>query len=139
MAFFLFEVLGSLRIHPLQYLLVGFANCLFYLLLISLSEHLDFLVSYMIASGSTIVLISGYVSKILKSKKRAIGVAGILLGLYTFLYILLQIQDYALLLGTIGLFLILSFVMYITRGIDWDVVNLTTREDPSSISSEDKS
>lgn len=126
LAFFLFEVLSSLKIHPLQYLLVGFAICLFYLLLISISEHMDFLVAYIIASISIVFLISGYVSKILQSKKRAAVIGGILVALYIFLYILLQIQDYALLLGTVGLFLILAFVMYLTRGIDWYTVGQTT-------------
>ena len=122
--FFLFEVLNPIRIHPLQYLMVGSALCLFYVLLLSLSEHLGFTIAYLIASFSTIFLITTYAMKALQSKQRA-GIMGIVLsGLYIYLYILLHLQDYALLFGAIGLFLTLASVMYITRNIDWYTVNL---------------
>jgi inner membrane protein len=121
--FFLFEVLNPIRIHPLQYLMVGSALCLFYVLLLSISEHLGFQNAYLIASVSTIGLITAYATKTLQSFARA-GIMGvILLGLYIYLYVLLHLQDYALLFGAIGLFLVLAVVMYITRNIDWYTVN----------------
>jgi inner membrane protein len=122
--FFLFEVLNPLRIHPLQYLMVGFALCLFYVLLLSISEHLGFTVAYLIACASTIVLTMAYASKALQSFGRAGIMALVLSGLYGYLYVLLHLQDYALLFGAVGLFLILASVMYITRNIDWYAVNL---------------
>jgi inner membrane protein len=117
--FFLFEVLNPIRIHPLQYLMVGSALCLFYVLLLSISEHLGFQNAYLIASVNTIGLITAYATKALQSLARASIMGVILLGLYIYLYVLLHLQDYALLFGAIGLFLILALVMYITRNIDW--------------------
>jgi len=119
MAFFLFEVLSDMRIHPIQYLLVGFALCLFYLLLLSLSEHLRFGPSYAAATAGTVLLIAGYSVAVLRNRGRAAAMAAQIAGLYGYLYILLQAEDYALLLGSLGLFLILGVVMFITRKVDW--------------------
>jgi inner membrane protein len=115
----LFELLGGLRVHPIQYLLVGLALCLFYLLLLSLSEQLGFLRAYLIAAGATVWLVTMYVRFVLASAGRALTIGGILSGLYGFLYVLLQIQDYALLVGSVGLFVSLGTVMWITRRVDW--------------------
>ena len=119
LAFALFEILAGLRIHPLQYLLVGFAICLFYLMLLSLSEHVGFGVAYAIGTAMTVVLVGAYTRKVLGAAGRAITVSGLLVALYGYLYVLLQIEDYALLLGTSGLFVILAAVMYLTRNLDW--------------------
>lgn len=124
LVYFFIEILNTYNIHPIQYLLVGFALIVFYLLLISLSEHIYFWYAYIIASISTIILISLFSASIIKEKKVAYLMAGILSILYIFLYILLESQDYALLLGSIGVFLILSFIMYLTRNIDWYSINL---------------
>lgn len=118
-AFFLFEVLKRLAIHPVQYALVGVALALFYLLLISLSEHIAFGIAYAIASGACIALLAFYLSYVLRSIGRSIGFSVLLAILYGALYVLLQSSDYALLLGSGLMFLLLAIVMLITRKIDW--------------------
>ncbi|HOU83927.1 MAG TPA: cell envelope integrity protein CreD [Spirochaetota bacterium] len=117
--FFIFENLSNLKIHPFQYLLVGGALTIFYLLLLSLSEHLSFVISYFIASFSTISLISLYCRSVLGEKKRALIICAFLSVLYTFLFILIQMQEYSLLLGSFGLFFLLAATMYLTRKINW--------------------
>lgn len=118
-AFFLFEVLKELRIHPIQYGLVGVALALFYLLLISLSEHLEFALSYTIAAASCVALLGFYVSYILASKARAFSFSVLLSVLYGLLYVLLQSEDYSLLVGALLLFVLLGLIMTLTRNIDW--------------------
>lgn len=115
----LFEVLGGVRLHPLHYLLVGAGMCLFYLLLLSLSEHLNFLLAYLVAALAIVLLLAGYCAAILGSAGRAAVVGGFIILLYSYLYTLLVNQDYALLAGSTGLFLLLATVMYLTRKIDW--------------------
>lgn len=127
MTFFLFEVFNPLRIHPMQYMMVGAALCLFYLLLISISEHLDFRIAYLVASISNIGLITLYTRRALQSTKRAVILGLVLSGLYVYLYILLHLQDYSLIFGSIGLFLILATVMYITRNVDWYNIQLSSK------------
>ncbi|MFO1519597.1 MAG: cell envelope integrity protein CreD [bacterium] len=117
--FFFFEIFSKLRIHPVQYLLVGFALCLFYLLLLSLSEYLEFGRSYLVASLATISIITGYSSKVLHNGKRALVMGFVLGGLYAYLYTLVQLQDFSLLMGSVGLFIILAAIMFITRKVDW--------------------
>ncbi len=119
LSFFMMETLNRKKIHPFQYLLVGTALIIFYTLLLSISEHLSFVYAYLIASISTIALITAYTKSVLKDKKLTSIIAFILIILYCFLYVLLQLQDYALLLGSIGLFVILAVVMYISRKINW--------------------
>jgi inner membrane protein len=118
-AFFLFEVLAPIRIHPFQYLLVGAGLCLFYLALLSLSEFISFARSYLIAASICSGLISLYSLTMLRSGSRTLIIAGELASIYGFLYAILQMQDYSLLFGTIGLFIVLAMVMYFTRNIDW--------------------
>jgi len=108
--FFLFEVTARQKIHPLQYLMVGAALCLFYLALLSASEFIGFTVSYFIATVAATGLITWYCSHFL---------GGGLIGVYTFLYITLRQQDYALLMGTVALFVLLGVVMWVTRKVDW--------------------
>jgi inner membrane protein len=119
LTFFLYEVFSPFSLHPMQYLLVGSALCLFYLLLLSISEHAPFGLAYTVASAAIVLLISGYSLAILRGRLRALVMAGVLGLLYGYLYVLLQAEDYALILGSIGLFLILALVMYVTRRIDW--------------------
>jgi len=118
-AFFLFEILSALRIHPFQYALVGAAFCLFYLGLLSLSEFVVFGLAYLAAAGTTTLLITFYCAKVLHSGRRTAIVTGLLAAIYGFLYIALQLQDYSLLFGTAGLFAVLAVLIYLTRGIDW--------------------
>jgi len=122
-AFFLIEILQKYRLHPIQYLLIGFAMVLFYALLLSFSEHMVFGKAYLIAASANILLISGYALAIFKNKSSAGIILGLLSGIYTYLYFLLKSQDYALLSGTLFLFLVLSVIMFLTRNIDWYAVN----------------
>jgi inner membrane protein len=115
----LFEVLTKSRLHAIQYFLVGAGMCLFYLLELSLAEHIGFLWAYLIAAASIVLLISFYCVSILKTPTRALTVGSFITLLYGYLYILLINQDYALLAGSIGLFFVLGGIMYLTRKINW--------------------
>jgi len=119
LAFFMFEVLAKLRIHPMSYLLVGFAIALFYLLLLSLSETIGFLYAYLASVVAVTGLITAYCTSVLKAKKRAGIIAALLVALYAYLYVLLQLDELSLIFGSVFLFAILSTVMYLTRNIDW--------------------
>lgn len=118
-AFFLFEVMKSLRLHPMQYLLVGCALSVFYLLLVSLSEHIAFGRAYLIASLTNAGVIGLYISAVLQSRLRATVFTGLLLLLYGMLYVILCSEDNALLMGSLLIFAILALVMVITRKLDW--------------------
>ncbi|MEN8212164.1 MAG: cell envelope integrity protein CreD, partial [Thermodesulfobacteriota bacterium] len=118
-AFFFSEILNQNRVHPIQYLLIGLAVILFYVLLLSISEHLNFDYAYLLAASSITFLITGYSKGILKNWYFAITVFSLLTTLYLYLYIVLQLEDYALIMGSIGLLAVLSTVMFITRKIDW--------------------
>lgn len=118
-AFFLFEVLSKVQLHSIQYLLIGLALALFYLLLLSLSEHVGFLKAYVLATTMTSLLISAYSAKVLVKPMRALAIFGLLLALYACLYFILNLEDYALLFGSLLLFALLSAVMYLTRNIEW--------------------
>lgn len=118
-AFFLFELMKSLRIHPAQYLLVGLALALFFLLLLSLSEHIAFEPAYAIAATACIALQGFYLSHVLGGWRRGVGFAAMLATLFAALYGLLASEDAALLLGSLLLFGLLALAMMITRGLDW--------------------
>jgi inner membrane protein len=117
--FFLFEVLKRLAIHPIQYGLVGLALALFYLLLLSLSEHIGFGLAYLLSSLACILLIGFYVCHVLQSFQRGLGFTLGLSLLYALLYGLLSAEDYALLMGAILLFALLGTFMMLTRKLDW--------------------
>jgi inner membrane protein len=117
--FFFTEILNKKRIHPIQYLLVGLGLSIFYTLLVSLSEQISFNLAYLIASLSIIFLITAYSYSMLKNIKLTAIVAFVLIVLYVFLFTVIQLQDYSLLLGSVGLFLALATVMYLSRKVDW--------------------
>jgi inner membrane protein len=117
--FVAFELIKRLPIHPLQYLLVGLALAVFFLLLLSLSEHLAFWRAYVISAAGCIGLQLAYLSGVLKSWLRASGFAVMLTALYGVLYSLLASEDNALLMGSLLLFSVLAAVMWATRKIDW--------------------
>jgi inner membrane protein len=119
MTFFFAETISRQRIHPIQYLMVGCSLILFYLLLLSISEHLSFGLSYLIAAFGVIIQISLYCFTILRTRKFALQVGSILAGVYAFLYILLRLEDSALLVGSIGLFVLLAIAMYVIRNVNW--------------------
>ncbi len=124
LVFFFVEILGNVFIHPIQYLLVGLALIVFYSLLLSISEHLMFNLAYGIATVLTITLVSLYATAILKSKRLAWMIFGILLIMYAFIFTIIQLENYALLLGSIGIFAVLSVVMYYSKNIDWYNIQL---------------
>jgi inner membrane protein len=131
--FFLFETLSALKIHFLQYALVGVALAVFYLLLLSLSEHLKFISSYIIATIASTGLISFYVAFVLKSYKRGAVFGGVLLALYSILYMILNSEDYALLSGALLAFGVMAIVMIITRNVDWYNITYKSIDDSSSM------
>jgi len=117
--FFFVELLTKKRIHPIQYLLVGVGLILFYSLLLSLSEQISFGIAYLVATLVTIGLIVVYAYSIFKNKTQTILLGLMLSGLYAFLYIVLQLEDYSLLIGSIGLFVVLGIIMFVSRKINW--------------------
>jgi inner membrane protein len=119
LTFFAWEQITRLRLHPLQYLLVGLALSTFYLLLIALSEHLAFAAAYVIAALALVLLTGIYIAGALKSSARGLAVAAAMTSVYGLLYVLVLSEDYALLLGAITLFVALAAVMLVTRKIDW--------------------
>jgi len=117
--FFFVQILNHIRIHPIQYIIVGLALCVFYTLLIALSEHIPFKFSYLISSVSIILMITLYAHSIAKNSRLTKVIGLILVLLYLFIYSIIQMQDYALLMGSIGLFIVLAIIMYLSRKIDW--------------------
>ena len=124
--FFLVEILNKKKIHPFQYALVGLALCLFYILLVSISEHSNFNVAYGISSVGIVVMISLYSLSVFKKLNLSLILITTLCGIYGFLFVTLQLADYALLMGSIGLLLILGLTMYFTRNINWYKLNMET-------------
>lgn len=118
-AFFLIETSTKQSVHPLHYALIGCALLLFYTLLLSFSEYTGFNMAYMIAAIATTSLIAWFVRGLLKSTRPAVLLSVILVMLYSYVFTILQLQDYALLLGSVGLFLTLGVVMYFTRKLKW--------------------
>ena len=118
-AVFFVEMRKATPIHPVQYLLIGIALIIFYTLLLSFSEHINFGLSYLIASVMTIGMIVLFMASIAKDRKTALGIGLLLTVLYAFVYVLLQLESYALLVGSVGLFIILGIAMFATQKIDW--------------------
>lgn len=118
-AFFLYEILAPLRVHPLQYTLVAMALCLFYLALISLSEIVGFGWAYLVSAAAATLMVMCYSVAVLKRVGRGLLIGVELAAIYGFLFVILRLQDYSLLFGTAGLFVALALVMYLTRNIDW--------------------
>jgi inner membrane protein len=126
--FFIFEILKRLRIHPAQYTLVGLAMALFYLLLISLSEHISFAMSYLIASFACVSLLGYYLTYVLQSKSHGLMFVGLLTALYGALYGILASEDNALLMGSLLVFGLLALTMVVTRKVDW--YQISAKETP---------
>ena len=118
--FFLIQTMSKISIHPFQYLMIGVALTMFYTLLISISEHSSFLKAYLIASVAVVLLITLYSKSILKGIKFPILIGASLTTLYAFIFVIIQLENYALLVGSVGLFIILALVMYSSRKIDWE-------------------
>jgi inner membrane protein len=122
-AVWLIEVLTKSKVHLLQYLFLGFALCVFYLLELSLSEHMGFMKAYAIASVAIAAMITAYGKAILQTYKKAAIVGSVVVALFTYLYVVLCNEDYALLLGSIGLFVVLGLIMFLTRRVNWSEAN----------------
>ena len=116
---FFTEIMNKTRIHALQYLLVGLALCLFYSLLLSFSEHIGFNPAYLLSAALTIILVGGYMLGITKKKKPSLIMSGLLSVLYLYIFVSIQLETFALLAGSLGLFIILAMVMYFSKKIDW--------------------
>jgi inner membrane protein len=119
LVFIFIEIKSRIRIHPFQYSLVAFALLIFYVLLISIGEQTGFNIAYLVSAVAATLLISWYAFMILQKIKMAFWVMLLQTALYAFLFTILQLQDYALLAGSIGLFLILAIVMRASQQIKW--------------------
>ena len=128
MLFFFFEVLNKQKVHPMHYIFIGLAISIFYILLLSLSEHFGFNTAYFISSWAIIGLIGTYSSTILETKFLALILSVILCAIFGFIYTILQLEDFALLAGSIGLLLVLASVMYYSRNIDWSKIGKVSSE-----------
>ena len=117
-AMFICERLSRKSIHPLQYILVGLASLIFYVLLLALSEHLNFNAAYMVTSSLTTTLITAYAKGLFQSWKNTFTIGALTGGLYTYLFGTIQLEEYALIMGSSGLFLVLAIVMYFTRSLN---------------------
>lgn len=117
--FFLVEVLNKRKIHPFQYTLVGLALCLFYILLVSITEHFSFRFAYAVSTLAIVAMIGLYSIKVFRKRRLTFMLILALLGIYGFIYIIIQLTDYALLMGSLGLTAILALTMYLTRNVDW--------------------
>ena len=117
--FFLIQSISKINIHIFQYSMIGIALIMFYTLLISITEHSSFSLAYGISGIAVVALITLYSVSILKNKKFPMFIATSLSVLYAFIFVIIQMEDYALLAGSIGLFFILAAVMYFSRKIDW--------------------
>ncbi|MCI5055158.1 MAG: cell envelope integrity protein CreD [Flavobacteriales bacterium] len=142
LSFFFMEIMNKKRIHPIQYILVGLALCIFYALLLSLSEQLNFNWAYLIASIAVVGLIVSYIAAIFKSGRLTLITTGILTMLYSFVFVIIQLEDSSLLMGSIGLFIVLAVVMYFSRNIQWSTIGKPSpaqhNEDPLIRSEDDE-
>lgn len=116
---FFIELINGINVHPFQYTLIGLALCIFYSLLLSISEYINFNTAYVISAVATVGLITYYTRGVLQAKRIYLLIMSTLIILHGFVFTILQLEDYALLMGSIGLFLILAVVMYYSKKIDW--------------------
>ncbi|MFT4598875.1 MAG: inner membrane protein [Bacteroidia bacterium] len=128
LTFFFIEILGKKRIHPIQYILIGLVLILFYVLLLSMSEQFGFNVAYFIGALAVILLVTIYTASVLRSNQQSMIMFTILTVLYGFIYIIIQMAEYSLLFGSIGLFLFLAAVMIASRKVDWYNIGLKEGE-----------
>lgn len=129
-AFLMFDIIAGARVAAAEYLLTGVALVLFFVLLLAFAEVIGFTPAYMLASAGIIGLLTFYSAAVLKSWKRARFLAAMLIGLYALLYVLLNLEAYSLLIGSVLMFFALAGVMYMTRNIDWG--GLGKKEEPDA-------
>ncbi len=116
---FLFEIFAAGKLHPFQYIMIGLTVCMFFLLLLTLSEHMNFNLAYLAAGTSSALLVSFYTGAVFKNIKKGCIMAVLNIFLYIYLYMALASEDFALLIGSLGLFVILTSIMVLTRKINW--------------------
>ena len=133
LAYFLFESMARRRVHPAQYVLIGLAQIIFYLLLLSIAEQVGFDLAFLISAGATVALISAYAGWVFESRRQGVIALVSFTLLYTLIYVLMRLEDFALLIGALTSFAAIAAVMYFTRGIDWYGQRA---EDPASDSKE---
>lgn len=131
--FFLFEVLKRLRVHPLQYLLVGAALATFYVVLLALSEQIGFDLAYALAAAALALIVGGYATAVLRARRAGLLLGGVLALIYALLYGLIAADEYALLIGALVLLAMVALLMYLTRGVDWYSYVTTSTESPAAI------
>jgi len=118
-AFFLFEVLKKLRVHPVQYLLIGLALTTFYVVLLALSEQIGFAWSYLVAATLVVLLVGGYAAAVLRTRRSGVLLGATMALVYGLLYGLVVSEQYSLLMGSVALLAIVALLMYLTRRVDW--------------------
>lgn len=118
-ALFFTEMINKKKVHSLQYVLIGAAMTIYYTLLLSFAERVGFNMAYLIASLATVILIVSFIATLLKNRIPAILFGAILTAFYGFIYIIIQLQDFALLFGSVGLFIIISVLMHLSARMDW--------------------
>jgi inner membrane protein len=118
-AFFLFEVLKKLRVHPVQYLLIGVALTTFYVVLLALSEQIGFGFAYLAAAVVVVTIVAGYASAVLRARRAGLSLGALLALVYALLYGLIVSEQYSLLMGALALLAIVAALMYLTRKVDW--------------------
>ena len=131
--FFLFEVLKRLRVHPVQYLLVGMALATFYVVLLALSEQVGFGAAYAIAAAAVVLIVGGYAAAVLRARRAGWLLGGVLALTYAMLYGLIAAEQSALLVGALVLLVTVALLMYLTRRIDWYACTPTLSEAPAAI------
>lgn len=119
MALFLVEITQRIRIHPFQYILIGAALTIYYVLLLSISEHMGYNSAYLLASIATVTLVTAYSRTFLVTRRLVTLFSTLLAIFYTFIFVIIQEQDYSLLIGSIGLFMIIALLMYFSRKVRW--------------------
>jgi inner membrane protein len=119
LTFFTFEVSGGKRMHPAQYVLVGIAQVIFYLLLLSFTEKIGFDLAFLIAGCATVGLLAANVAWVFAKRAHGMRALAVFVPLYSFIYVLLRLKDYALLVGAVASFAAVAAAMYLTRSIDW--------------------
>jgi inner membrane protein len=134
LSFFMFEVTTGKRVHPAQYILVGVAQLIFYLLLLSFAERIGFDFGFLLAGAGTVTLLSLNASWVFATKTQGLRALAIFSVLYVLIYLLLRLEDNALLVGALASFLIVAAAMYITRGIDWYSSSAAARSEGRPVS-----
>ena len=121
------EIVKKIRIHPFQYILIGVAIIIYYSLLLSFSEHIGFNWSYGISTLATVTLITLYATTFLAERRMVAMFSVLLSSFYIFIFVIIQLQDFSLLIGSLGLFFIIGALMYFSRNITWYKTSVAER------------